>query len=116
MNERNTPAGLLAAGGLAALLGSACCLGPLVLVSIGLGGSWLAQLQAFEPFRPYLLGAAVILLFLAYQRIWQPIEPCTPGKACALPGTRRVYKTIFIVAAILLLAALASPYLAPLFY
>jgi len=116
MRERNTPAGLLIAGGLAALLGSACCLGPLVLVSVGLGGAWLSQLEIFEPLRPYLLGTAVILLFLAYRRIWRPVGQCAPGQVCALPRNRHAYKLIFGLAALLLLAALASPYLAPLFY
>ncbi|MBI5937918.1 MAG: mercuric ion transporter MerT [Betaproteobacteria bacterium] len=116
MTAPKQPIALLAAGGLAALLGSACCLGPLVLVSVGLGGAWLANLQAFEPLRPYLLGAAIVLLFLAYRRIWRPVEQCTPGQVCALPKTRRTYKAIFGVAAALLLAALASPYLAPYFY
>ena len=109
------PFALLAAGGLAALLGSTCCLGPLVLVSIGLGGAWLGKLQVFEPWRPYMLGAAIVLLFLAYRRIWRPIEQCSPGQVCALPETRRSYKAIFGVAVALLLTALASPYLAPFF-
>lgn len=116
MTKPKTPAGLLAAGGLAALLGSACCLGPLVFVSLGLGGAWLANLQVFEPLRPYILAAAAVLLFLAYRRIWRPIEQCAPGQICALPRTQRLYKSIFGVAAFLLLAALTSPYLAPLFY
>lgn len=116
MPERKTPLGLLAAGGLAALLGSACCLGPLVFVSVGLGGAWLAHLQAFEPFRPYLLGAAAVLLFFAYRSISRPAEQCVPGRACAGPETRRAYKALFGLAAILLLTALASPYLAPFFY
>lgn len=116
MTTPKTPLGLLAAGGLTALLGSVCCLGPLVLVSIGLGGAWLSELQVFEPLRPYLLGAAVVLLFLAYRRIWRPAAQCAPGQVCALPKTRRRYKTLFALAASLLSAALLSPYLAPLFY
>jgi mercuric ion transport protein len=32
----------LALGGVAAVLASACCLGPLILVSIGLSGAWIA--------------------------------------------------------------------------
>lgn len=116
MSKHKTPAALLAAGGLTALLGSACCLGPLVFVSLGLGGTWLANLQVFEPFRPYMLGAAIVLLFFAYRRIWRPVEQCATGQVCALPETRRTYKAIFAVAAALLLAALASPYLAPFFY
>lgn len=116
MTARKPPFGLLAAGGLTALLGSACCLGPLVLVSLGLGGAWLSKLQVFEPLRPYMLGAAVVLLFLAYRRIWRPVERCSPGQVCALPAARGAYKTLFALAALLLLVALASPYLAPLFY
>lgn len=116
MSASRNPFALLAAGGLAALLGSACCLGPLVLVSLGLGGAWLSELQVFEPLRPFMLGAAIVLLFLAYRRIWRPVEQCSPGEVCALPTTRRAYKTIFVLAALLLVAALASPYLAPLFY
>lgn len=116
MTMPRTPLGLLTAGGLAALLGSACCLGPLLLVSLGLGGAWLAHLQAFEPLRPYMLVAAVILLTLAHRRIWRPVEPCSPGQACALPQGRRAQKAAFLLAAGLVLVALASPYLAPLFY
>jgi len=116
MTTPRTPLGLLAAGGLTALLGSACCLGPLVLVSLGVGGAWLSGLHVFEPLRPYLLGAAVVLLFLAYRRIWRPAAQCAPGQACALPKARRLYKTLFALAACLLSAALLSPYLAPLFY
>src|SRR6185295_17066297 len=38
----------LAAGGIAALLAGACCLGPFVLVSVGLGGAWLSNFQLLE--------------------------------------------------------------------
>lgn len=116
MATPRTPRGLLTAGGLAALLGSACCLGPLILVSLGLGGVWLGQLQMFEPLRPYFLGLSATLLFLAYRRIRRPAERCLPGQVCVRPQSRRADKALFVLIAGLLLAALASPYLAPLFY
>lgn len=47
--------GTLAVGGLAAVLASACCLGPLVLVSIGLSGAWIGQLTRLEPLLPWFL-------------------------------------------------------------
>ena len=36
--------GALAAGGLAAILASTCCLGPLVLVTLGFSGAWIGNL------------------------------------------------------------------------
>ena len=108
--------GSLAAGGLAALLASACCLGPLVLISLGLGGAWVAQLQALEPLRPLFLASALLALFFAHRRIYRPVAVCQPGEVCALPTTRRVYKVLLWSVALLVLVAFTFPYLAPLFY
>lgn len=116
MSQDPLRSGSLAAGGLAALLASACCLGPLVLISLGLGGAWVAQLQRLEPVRPLFLGAALVALFFAYRRIYRPVAVCQPGEVCALPSTRRVYKVLFWTVALLVLVAFIFPYVAPLFY
>ncbi|HZP94628.1 MAG TPA: mercuric ion transporter MerT [Burkholderiales bacterium] len=108
--------GTLAAGGLAAVLASACCLGPLVLVSLGLGGAWMSNLTALEPFRPWFLGAALVALALAYRRIFRPAAACKPGEACAVPATRRAYKIVFWVVSALAGVGLGFPYVAPFFY
>ena len=44
--------GSLLAGGVAALLASACCLGPLVLVVLGFSGAWIGNLTALNPTVP----------------------------------------------------------------
>jgi len=44
-------AGLLALGGFGAVLVSACCVLPFVLVMLGLGGAWLANLHALYAYR-----------------------------------------------------------------
>jgi len=116
MLKDNGSAGVLAAGGIAAILASACCLGPLVLVSLGLGGAWIANLTALEPFRPVFVGAALVALFFAYRRIFRPAAECKPGEVCARPQTKRAYKAMFGVVAILVAVALAFPYIAPRFY
>jgi mercuric ion transport protein len=36
----------------AAIGASLCCVVPLVLVSLGISGAWLASLTALEPYRP----------------------------------------------------------------
>jgi mercuric ion transport protein len=114
--EQTNGRGALAAGGLAAVLASACCLGPLVLVSIGLGGAWVSSLQALEPFRPIFIGVAVVALFFAYRRIFRPVAECKLGEVCALPETRRAHKVVFWSVALLVLLAVTFPYYIPLFY
>lgn len=106
-------AAALVAGGVAALLASACCLGPLLLVSLGLGGAWMGQLQALDPFRPYTIGIALVALFLAYRRIFRPQSACEPGEVCAVPRNRRAYKILFWFVAGLVLVAIIYPYVVP---
>jgi len=108
--------GALVAGGLAAILASTCCLGPLVLVALGFSGAWIGNLTALEPYRPFFIGAALVALFFAYRRIFRPIQACEPGEVCALPQTRRTYKVLFWISAALVLVALGFPYILPLFY
>ena len=116
MSEPQSGRGALAAGGLAALLASTCCLGPLVLVSLGVSGAWIGNLTALEPYRPLFLGAALIALFFAYRRIFRPAQDCKPGEVCALPQVRRAYRIVFWIVVALVVVALAFPYMLPLFY
>ncbi|EBC2754274.1 mercuric transport protein, partial [Escherichia coli] len=44
MSEPQNGRGALFAGGLAAILASTCCLGPLVLVALGFSGAWIGNL------------------------------------------------------------------------
>jgi mercuric ion transport protein len=116
MAKETSATGALAAGGIAAILASACCLGPLVLVSLGLGGAWIGNLTALEPFRLVFIGAALVALFFAYGSIFRPAADCKPGAVCARPQAKRAYKVIFGVVAALVVVALAFPYIAPWFY
>ena len=112
--KRAEPAAL-AAGGIAALLAGACCLGPLVLVTLGFGGAWLSNLQWFEPYQPVFIAVALAALGWAGWRICRPAA-CEPGGVCAVPWVRRSYRIGFWIVAAWLLAVLVLPYLAPLFY
>ncbi|TAM85103.1 mercuric ion transporter MerT [bacterium] len=106
----------LAAGGLAAILASTCCLGPLVLVALGFSGAWIGNLTLLEPYRPIFIGAALIALFFAGRRIFRSAHACKPGEVCAVPQVRTAYKFIFWIVAALVVVALAYPYILPLFY
>ena len=116
MSEPASGRGALVTGGLAALLASTCCLGPLVLVALGVSGAWIGNLTALEPYRPLFLGAALIALFFAYRRIFRPAQDCKPGEVCVMPQVRRTHKVVFWIVPALVLVALAFPYVLPLFY
>jgi mercuric ion transport protein len=108
----------LVGGAVAALLSSLCCLGPLVLVMLGVSGAWIGNLAALEPYRPMFIGVAVVCMAFAYRYIYRapPAQACEPGTLCALPQTNRLYKRLFWGVSALVLLALTFPYLMPLFY
>lgn len=108
--------GALYAGGVAAILASTCCLGPLVLLMLGFSGAWIGNLTALEPYRPYFVVVAMAALFFAYRQIFRPAVACKPGEVCAVPQVRTTYKAIFWLVAILILIAVSFPFVAPLFY
>lgn len=116
MSETKTGRGALFIGGLAAILASTCCLGPLVLITLGFSGAWISNLTVMEPYRPFFIGAALVALFFAWRRIYRPEGACKPSEVCALPQAKRAYKSIFWIVVMLVLVVLSFPYLAPLFY
>jgi mercuric ion transport protein len=116
MSEVQTGRGALFTGGLAAILASTCCLGPLVLVTLGISGAWIGNLTVLEPYRPIFIGAALVAMYFAWRRIYRPAQACKPGEVCAIPQVGRTYKIIFWVVAALILVALGFPYVLPLFY
>ena len=105
----------LAAGGLAAILASTCCLGPLLLVTLGFSGAWIGNLTALEPYRPLFIGVALAALFFAWRRIFRPARACESGEFCAAPRVRSLYKLIFWIVAALVVVALGFPYVLPRF-
>ena len=118
--DKNAPnrtgSGALLAGGLAAILASTCCLGPLLLVALGLSGAWIGNLTLLEPYRPFFIASALVALFFAGRRIFRSAQTCQPGEVCAVPATRRLYKIVFGIVSALVLVALVFPYLAKFFY
>lgn len=108
--------GALLVGGVSAILASTCCIGPLLLITLGFSGAWIGNLAALEPYRPIFIAFAVAALFFAARRIWQPAVACAPGEVCAMPAIRQGYKWLFGVVLALVIVALGFPYVAPWFY
>jgi mercuric ion transport protein len=111
-----TGSGALLVGGFAAILASTCCLGPLVLVALGLSGAWIGNLTRLEPYRPVFIAGALIALLFAGRHIFRPAQTCNPGEVCAVPRTRRIYKILFVTVCVLVVIALVFPYVIKFFY
>ena len=79
------------AGGVLSAVGSAlCCGGPVIAVMLGVSG---AGLSAFEPYRPYFLGATAFFLILGFVMLdREERAACVQGKPCADPAVRRRMK------------------------
>lgn len=103
-------------GILGALAMTSCCILPLVLVSFGVTGVFIAQLGALYEYKwiTFALSAAFIGygFFKAYRPI--PALACADG-SCAQPMNRTLMRSILWVAAGIVAVAMTFPYLTPYF-
>jgi mercuric ion transport protein len=115
--------GWLASGSvIGAILASSCCILPLVLVSLGIGGAWMSNLTALEPYQPYFLAVTLALLAAGFYSAYRkPKSACSTEAACSADGycgtplAERVIKIALWGATVLVALVLAWPYVAPIF-
>ena len=110
MTKNNSPTWPIVGGLLAAIGASLCCAGPFVLLMLGVSGSWISTLTAFEPFRPYFIAVVVGLFLWAGWQVHRPIASCPESSACALPAKRRRYQVIFWFVTVVAALLVSSPY------
>jgi len=118
----NRPASLLASplllsgGLLGAVAASSCCLVPLALFGLGIGGAWIGNLTRLAPYQPYFLSLAAACLTAGYWRVWRARPTACPAAgACARPVPARTMMTGLAFATILVVGALAVDFILPLF-
>lgn len=107
--------GSLVSGIVAAIVASVCCVGPLLLITLGIGGAWIAQLTQFEAVRPFFIVVSVAFLGLAFHRLYLAPQLCKSGTICADPKTLKHQRVVFWTVSILLLGLIATPWVASLF-
>ena len=107
-----------AAGGIiGAILASACCIVPLVLVTLGISGAWIGNLTALEPYKPYVAAVTLSLIGLGFWHVYFRQKPaCVEGSYCARPHSSLITKSALWIATVLVLLALTINWWAPLFY
>lgn len=106
--ETTNKAVWLGAGTVFAAIGaSLCCILPVAVAVLGVGSAALgAQL---EPLRPYFLGLTIAFLSLAFFQAYKP-QKCAPGEVCAVPESRRRYRIMLWIVAILAIVLVTFPY------
>jgi mercuric ion transport protein len=112
--ERSQTRFVAAGGILGAIAASSCCILPLVLFSLGISGAWIGNLTALAPYKPYFAAATLGLLGYGYYLVYvAPRRSCADG-ACARSLPSRFVKLSLWIATVLVLAAIAFDYIAPL--
>jgi len=106
--------GLVAAGGvLGALAAASCCIFPLVLFALGIGGAWIGNLTALAPYQPIFIAATLIFLGTGYYLVYRRRgAACADGKCRARLLPRRGVKLALWAATALVASAIAFPYMA----
>ncbi len=104
-----------ATGGiLGALAATGCCILPMVLFSLGVGGVWIGRLASLAPYQPYFIGFAALSIGYGFWQIYRrPRAACAEGDACTQPLPKRLVKTALWSATVLVLAAIIYPFAIP---
>ncbi len=87
-------------GVVAGLIAAACCLGPPILVALGLGG--VAAAAGLASIRPYMIAVSALLLGVGFYLAYGPMErACRADGQCISPKIRRMTKAMLWTATVL---------------
>jgi len=113
-----TSGNFIAVGGIVgAVLASSCCIVPLVLITLGVSGTWIGNLLALEPYKPIFILITLGFLAAGFWHVYfKKPEPCTDDSYCAKPGASRLTKLALWIGSCIVLLVLTINYWAPLFY
>lgn len=110
---RMTGALATAAGAIAALAASSCCILPLAFLGLGISGAWIGNFTQLAPYQPYFIATAAVFLGTGWLMVYRvSSDGCERNQACGreLPG--KVMKTALVCATVIVFAAWGFDYLA----
>ena len=96
----------LGAGVVTAIFSTACCFGPLLLITLGVSGATAARMEVLAPFQPFFAGATILFVGWAFHRLYIYPRRCAPGTACEIPQGLSVQRKLFWFV-VMLIAAMA---------
>lgn len=101
---------------LGALAAASCCILMPVLFGLGATGAWIGTLTSLAPYQPAFLVITAGFLASGFWMVYrQPKADRAEGSYCARPVSRRIVKSALWSASVLVAAAAAFPYVAPVF-
>jgi len=127
----NKPSWLGLGAVIAAIGASVCCVGPLLLLSLGIGGAWISTLTSMESVRPLFIMLTLIFIALGFRKLYLTPSQCEEGgtsatapcvalppasmQSCAISGVQRRQRMLFWIGSAIILLLLAFPWFAPFF-
>ncbi|MFP6829071.1 MAG: mercuric transporter MerT family protein [Gammaproteobacteria bacterium] len=114
--QKETRPALVAAGSvLGSLAAFSCCLLPLALFGLGATGAWIGTLSALTSYQPIFVVITIGFLVGGFWMVYRkPRANSADGSYCARPVSPRIVKGALWSATVLVVAAAAFPYVAPL--
>ncbi|MDT8383237.1 MAG: mercuric transporter MerT family protein [Gammaproteobacteria bacterium] len=109
----NLSKGTLIGGIIAGIAASTCCIGPLVLLTLGISGSWIGNLSALESVRPIFIGLTLLFLGLAFRKLYLTPQACAVDAPCARPSNLRKQRITFWVVSVFVLVVISFPWYGP---
>ncbi len=102
---------------ISAVIASVCCVGPFVLLLLGIGGAWAGSLTAFEPYRPVFVVIALGFLAYAFYKVYAKpkAEACDIESYCANPKSDRINKVILWIVTFIIIGLFIFPNILPYF-
>src|SRR5215510_13245071 len=93
---------IAALGGIVgALAASSCCILPVALFSLGIGGAWLGNITQLAPYQPYFIAATLAFIGTGYWLVYRSSKlACADRHACAHPLPNRLVKIALLGATI----------------
>ncbi len=116
LRDEGAASSLFATGGaVSAVLASSCCILPLALVGLGIGGAWMTQLTALAPYQPVFIGIALAFLAAGFWMVYiRPRAARADGRTCGTPPSHRIVKIVLWSATVLIALTLSLPLWAPI--
>lgn len=103
-------------GILGALAMTSCCILPLVLVSFGVTGVFIAQLGALYEYKWITFSLSAAFIGYGFWKAYRPVPAvaCADG-SCARPMNRTLMRAILWIATAIVAVAVLFPYVSPYF-
>ena len=107
---------MLAGGALAGIGSSVCCLGPLLLLSLGSDSAWIDSSLAFvEALRPVFIALAFVLAGLAFRQLYLATPSRHPwGESRVMDRARKAQRIAFWIMLPSMIGLIAARWWIPL--